>query len=76
MRSWASEHTPGVDVQTSTLRFHNYWLSKTGKDATKLDWVKTWQNWLLSDHERLQKVRPVNSRRQYTAEGERAGIYG
>ena len=28
--------------------------SKTGKDATKLDWVRTWQNWLLSDQKRAR----------------------
>lgn len=26
--------------------FRDYWISKSGKDATKLDWLATWRNWL------------------------------
>lgn len=25
--------------------FKDYWISKSGKDATKLDWRATWRNW-------------------------------
>jgi hypothetical protein len=51
MRSWAADHTPLVNVDRCTLRFVNYWRAKTGRDATKLDWERTWQNWLLKDQE-------------------------
>lgn len=30
------------------IRFRNHWLAKTGRDATKLDWSRTWQNWILN----------------------------
>jgi uncharacterized protein YdaU (DUF1376 family) len=46
-------------------KFRNYWLSKTGKDATKLDWQKTWENWLLKalqDHYRGRHAVPRNQR--------------
>jgi DNA-directed RNA polymerase delta subunit len=46
-------------------KFRNYWLSKTGKDATKLDWQKTWENWLLKalqDHYRGRYAVPRNQR--------------
>jgi len=33
-------------------KFKNYWQAKAGKDATKLDWPKTWVNWYLSAIER------------------------
>jgi hypothetical protein len=52
MREWAATRTPGVDVNSSTEKFVNYWRSKT-RDATKLDWVATWHNWLISDLERV-----------------------
>lgn len=32
------------------LTFRNYWTSKTGAGATKLNWERTWQNWCV--HER------------------------
>lgn len=39
---------PAQQVADQTLAFKNYWTSKTGKDATKLDWSKTYQNWFLN----------------------------
>jgi hypothetical protein len=29
-----------------TANFRDYWLSKSGKDATKLDWDATFRNWI------------------------------
>jgi len=52
MVAWANEHCPNVDGRTETQKFVNYWRSKTGKDATKLDWELTWQNWLLNARDR------------------------
>ena len=47
MRSWAKEKRPDVDVTLETEKFVNYWRSKAGKDAVKLDWRLTWNNWIL-----------------------------
>jgi hypothetical protein len=55
MVAWAREHAPLVDGPRSTLRFENYWIAKTGKDATKRDWERTWQNWLLKDQEDAER---------------------
>lgn len=27
-------------------KFRDYWQSKSGKDATKIDWQATWRNWI------------------------------
>ena len=40
MRGW----TPEI-VRTEAAKFRDFWVSKTGKDATKLDWLATWRNW-------------------------------
>lgn len=34
-------------INTEAEKFRNHWTAKTGKDATKLDWDATWQNWIL-----------------------------
>lgn len=47
MRTWARQKVPHVDIDLETLKFINYWQSKTGRDATKLNWALTWQNWML-----------------------------
>ncbi|WP_150117078.1 hypothetical protein [Arthrobacter sp. ERGS1:01] len=48
MAQWASVNAPNVDFNLETIKFKNHWESKPGRDATKLDWVKTWHNWILS----------------------------
>ncbi len=42
--TWSADHCRQIGV-----KFGAFWQSKTGKDATKLDWFKTWQVWVLND---------------------------
>lgn len=35
-------------VRAIAGKFRNYWVAKAGKDATKLDWKATWENWCAS----------------------------
>ncbi len=37
------------DVRRVATIFRNYWVAKTGRDATKLDWEATWQNWVMKE---------------------------
>lgn len=49
---WALEkhpHWTADTVRAIAKKFHNYWKAKSGKDATKLDWMATWENWCDSD---------------------------
>lgn len=39
------------DAANIGRRFKNHWLAKPGKDAVKLDWDRTWENWVLRDIE-------------------------
>lgn len=48
MRQWAAQKTPGIDLGLETEKFINYWVAKSGKDATKVDWAATWRNWILN----------------------------
>jgi hypothetical protein len=41
-------HWTPEKVRDEADKFRNHWTSKTGKDATKLDWYATWQNWCMS----------------------------
>lgn len=36
-------------VNIEFTKFYNYWTAKSGASATKLDWRKTWQNWVLNN---------------------------
>jgi hypothetical protein len=52
---WALAEYPGWDadkVRTIATVFKNYWIAKSGKDATKVDWFATWQNWCIKEAEK------------------------
>jgi hypothetical protein len=51
MIEWARRNTPHVGV-LETQKFVNYWKAKAGKDATKIDWVLTWKNWMITAEQR------------------------
>ncbi|POH58289.1 hypothetical protein [Arthrobacter glacialis] len=62
MAQWASANAPNVDINLETMKFKNHWESKAGKDATKIDWIKTWRNWILSPYSRgAAASRPTTS---------------
>lgn len=37
--------------RTTAHKFRDYWIAKSGKDATKADWLATWRNWIRNDLE-------------------------
>jgi hypothetical protein len=57
MVKWAGERAPSVDGRLETTKFINYWQAKAGKDALKLSWRRTWQNWMLSAEQRAPQAR-------------------
>lgn len=66
MVAWANEKTPHVDGRHETAKFINYWTAKSGKDATKVDWIATWRNWMLNAAERLPTHRtPLAQRNDF-----------
>lgn len=59
MVQWARDRCPLVDGQRSTERFTNYFAAKSGREAIKIDWVRTWKNWLLKDQEEAERRRAL-----------------
>jgi len=47
-----------VAISEELEKFRNYWLSKAGRDAVKLDWGRTFDNWIINAKSR----RPTNGR--------------
>ena len=43
----------GLNPKAVFAVFRDYWHAKAGKDAVKLDWLKTWQNWCRREAERV-----------------------
>lgn len=71
MVAWAKTEAPLVDGKRATAMFINHFMAKTGRDATKSDWVRTWKNWLLKDQgyaeQRTTKQTPEQRARQTLA---------
>lgn len=44
--AWAAQEAPGVDVRRETAKFTDYWLGLGGERARKIDWDRTWRNWI------------------------------
>jgi hypothetical protein len=56
-RTWCQNKRPELNPDDVARTFSNYWRAKAGKDATKLDWYGTWQNWV--DRQEAPRVRLV-----------------
>ena len=51
-KAWALKEQPSwtqAHVEKVATGFRNYWVAKSGKDAAKLDWYATWQNWVMRE---------------------------
>lgn len=56
----AQTKRPWVDLDVEELRFRNYWTSKA-RDAAKLDWFRTWINWLYNVKPEGVQPRPTRA---------------
>lgn len=61
MAEWARSKCPDVDWRIQSEKFVNYWKAKPGKDGVKLDWDRTWRNWLITAQEQSKRG-PVRAR--------------
>ena len=67
--AFASKERPDLNLRTTVMSFMNYWQAKSGKDATKLDWDKTFKNWVLN--EKQGPVKPASDLDPYAKRGGR-----
>jgi uncharacterized protein YdaU (DUF1376 family) len=51
---------PDLNARTTVMRFMNYWHAKAGRDATKLDWDKTFMSWVLNEKQGQVKSAELN----------------
>lgn len=47
--AWAAAERPDLHLPNIIASFRDYWLSKTGRDATKRDWAATFRNWIRNE---------------------------
>lgn len=39
---------PRIDLSLEATKFANYWAATAGRNASKLDWRRTWLNWCVN----------------------------
>lgn len=60
MVEWASTECPLVDGKYETAQFCDYWAAKSGANAVKLDWGRTWKTWMRKAQKTAEERRPSN----------------
>ncbi|WP_208434492.1 YdaU family protein [Bartonella taylorii] len=50
-----AESLPPERVKVEIAKFRDYWRSKAGANATKIDWQATWRNWVRKAIDDLEK---------------------
>lgn len=58
----AEKINPNVDPFEQYKMFKDYWVSASGRNAVKLDWIATWRNWIRRAYQSNG-----NTKRQKTA---------
>ena len=48
--TWAANERPDLDLNTTLDRFRDYWDAQPGAKGRKLDWTKTFRNWVRNEH--------------------------
>lgn len=74
-RSWG-EYALGLGLDENEIRyqaetFRNYWIAKSGKDATKTAWEATWRNWVLKVAKEKGKSHVAANRQNHHHDGRR-----
>lgn len=64
--AWCKAEHPGIDGRAETEKFRNHWIAKSGKDATKLDWSRTWRNWIINAEQYRSRLAVVPSHTPWT----------
>lgn len=57
--NWGKGKRPELDIAAEGEKFRDFWHSKAGKDARKVDWKATWRNWIRNARspDRAQRAR-------------------
>ncbi len=63
MREWGRANAPHVDGERETVKFVNHFKSVPGQRGVKLDWKRTWENWILkaADEYAPSRSSPANN---------------
>ena len=56
---WAKQERPDLNAQSVGDQFKDFWISKAGAGATKLNWQATWRNWVRAQN--APRINPADA---------------
>ena len=56
---WAKQERPDLNAQSVGDQFKDFWISKAGINATKLNWQATWRNWVRAQN--APRINPADA---------------
>jgi len=68
MLDWARALVPAIPVEATTEDFCDYWASKAGQAATKVDWNRTWKRWMRKTSNEAVNNHHTNGHRMATSD--------
>lgn len=69
------QHWTADTVRAIASKFKNHWIAKSGKDATKVDWKATWENWCDSGITQTEHPAPKSGAHSgFAAKNYREGV--
>ena len=60
--TWATKEYSNVDLKLEYEKFVDYWLSRADKGAIKLDWDRTFRNWIRQASSQYRGKRETHQR--------------
>ena len=66
---FAKQERPDINPRSTADQFRDYWIAKSGKDATKADWSATWRNWVRRQTATKQGYESAADKTRKTIEG-------
>lgn len=57
--AWAKAERPDLNLKLTVDSFRDYWIGKSGKDATKTDWPATFRNWVRREKQQAVPTQPA-----------------
>lgn len=66
---WAAKERTDLNIPVTADSFRDFWVAKSGKDATKLDWLATWRNWVRNQRRAFTPTATRNDARAATMAG-------
>lgn len=66
---FAKQERPEINPRSTADQFRDYWIAKSGKDATKADWPATWRNWVRRQTATKQSYESAADKSRKTIEG-------